>query len=104
MDRGTWQALVHRIAQSWTQLKQLRVRARTHTHTHTHTQSQFNRTGRPEEGALTPCDLAELDRTFLARTQPMKSHGLLVYYSPPTSFFPPLLKHSLSFAVQGLIS
>ena len=28
---------VHRIAKSWTQLKQLSARVRTHTHTHTHT-------------------------------------------------------------------
>ena len=31
MDRGTWQATVHRVAKSWTQLKRLT----THTHTHT---------------------------------------------------------------------
>ena len=39
MDRGAWQATVHRITKSQTQLKQLsaRARARTHTHTHTHT-------------------------------------------------------------------
>ena len=33
MDRGAWQAMVHRVAKSQTQLKQLSV----HTHTHTHT-------------------------------------------------------------------
>ena len=40
-DRGAWQAVVYRIAKSWTGLKQLtmqaHVRTRTHTHTHTHT-------------------------------------------------------------------
>ena len=37
MDRGAWQATVHRVAQSRTRLNQLRARAHTHTHTHTHT-------------------------------------------------------------------
>ena len=32
MERGTWWTIVHSVAESWTQLKQL------HTHTHTHTQ------------------------------------------------------------------
>ena len=36
MDRGAWQAMVHRVAKSMAQLKQLS----THTHTHTHTQSE----------------------------------------------------------------
>ena len=27
MDRGAWQAIVHRVAQSWTQLKQLSTHA-----------------------------------------------------------------------------
>ena len=30
MDRGVWQATVHGVSKSWTQLS-------THTHTHTHT-------------------------------------------------------------------
>ena len=34
MDRGAWRATVHRVAKSWTQLKQLSPRAHTHTHTH----------------------------------------------------------------------
>ena len=38
MDRGAWQATVHRVAQSQTQLKQLST---THTHTHTHTHILF---------------------------------------------------------------
>ena len=29
MDRGAWQATVHRVAESWTQMKQ---QARSHTH------------------------------------------------------------------------
>ena len=33
MDGGAWRAMVHRVAESWTCLKQLS----THTHTHTHT-------------------------------------------------------------------
>ena len=33
MDRGAWQAIVHRVTKSGTCLKQLS----THTHTHTHT-------------------------------------------------------------------
>ena len=32
MDRGDWWAIVHRVTQRWTWLKQLN----THTHTHTH--------------------------------------------------------------------
>ena len=35
MDRGAWQAIVHRVTKSQTQLKLLS--ARTHTCTHTHT-------------------------------------------------------------------
>ena len=34
-ERGAQWAIVHRVAQSWTQLRQLSARARTHTHTHT---------------------------------------------------------------------
>ena len=34
MDRGAWQATVHRVIKSWTQLSDL---ACVHTHTHTHT-------------------------------------------------------------------
>ena len=52
MDRGAWQATVHRVIKSQTQLKQLSARARTHTHTHTHTQgfwcSPGNKKRRPE--------------------------------------------------------
>ena len=38
MNRGAWQATVHRVGNSWTQLKQL-AHVHTHvlTHTHTHT-------------------------------------------------------------------
>ena len=39
-DRGVWQAIVHRVAKSQTQLKHL-ARARTHTHTHTHTHTDI---------------------------------------------------------------
>ena len=35
MDRGAWQVAVHRVAQSWTQLKRLRM------HTHTFVQLLF---------------------------------------------------------------
>ena len=35
MDRGAWQATVHRVAQSQTWLKRLSIHAYTHTHTHT---------------------------------------------------------------------
>ena len=34
MDRGTWQATVHGVAEGWTQL------SNTHTHTHTHTHTE----------------------------------------------------------------
>ena len=34
MDRGVWQAIVHRVAQSQTWLKRLSIHAYTHTHTH----------------------------------------------------------------------
>ena len=40
MDREAWQATVHRVSNSQTQLKQLSTRAHAHTHTHTHTQYQ----------------------------------------------------------------
>ena len=36
MDRGAWQATVHGVAKSWTQLSNS---PHTHTHTHTHTAS-----------------------------------------------------------------
>ena len=39
MDRGAWRAVVHRVANSRTRLKQLSARTRVHTHTHTHTYS-----------------------------------------------------------------
>ena len=35
MDKGAWQATVHGVANSWTQLSD------THTHTHTHTHVSF---------------------------------------------------------------
>ena len=34
MDRGAWQAIVHRVTKSWTQLK--RLNERTHTHSCLH--------------------------------------------------------------------
>ena len=37
MDRGGWRAIVHEVAESWTQL---RTRAHTHAHTHTHTRAR----------------------------------------------------------------
>ena len=37
MNRGAWQATVHRVTKSQTGLKRLSVRVHTHTHTHTHT-------------------------------------------------------------------
>ena len=30
MDRGPWQATVHKVTKSWTQLKQLNTHTRTH--------------------------------------------------------------------------
>ena len=59
MERGAWQATVHGVAKSRTQLKQ-----HTHTHTHTHNMSRANKstktvdkwspkTGREEEKELT---------------------------------------------------
>ena len=38
MDGGAWQATVHGIANSWTQLSAF-VHTHTHTHTHTHCNS-----------------------------------------------------------------
>ena len=35
MDRGAWQATVHGVTKSQTQLKQLNTHTHTHTHTHT---------------------------------------------------------------------
>ena len=40
MDRGAWRATLHRIAKSWTQLKQLSMHAHTCTHTHAHSVSE----------------------------------------------------------------
>ena len=37
MDRGAWQATVHRTAQNRTRLKRLSTHTHTHTHTHMHT-------------------------------------------------------------------
>ena len=37
MDRGDWQAMVHRVTKSWILLKQQHTAMCTHTHTHTHT-------------------------------------------------------------------
>ena len=37
MDRGAWQATVHRVAKNWTWLHDSTHRTYTHTHTHTHT-------------------------------------------------------------------
>ena len=37
MDRGAWQAMVHRVSKSWTQLKQLSMCMHVCTHTHTYT-------------------------------------------------------------------
>ena len=38
MDRGAWQATVHRITKSWAQLRvHVHAHVRAHTHTHTHT-------------------------------------------------------------------
>ena len=37
MDRGAWQATVHRVAQNWIQLKWLSTRVCTYTHAHTYT-------------------------------------------------------------------
>ena len=34
MDRGAWRAIIHRVAKSWTQLKQLSTHIHTHIHTH----------------------------------------------------------------------
>ena len=36
MDGEAWQAILHRVANSWTQLKQLSMHTCTHTHTHTY--------------------------------------------------------------------
>ena len=36
MDRGAWQAIVHGVTKSWTQLS-MHMHMHTHTHTHTHT-------------------------------------------------------------------
>ena len=36
MDRGDWQAMVHRVTKSWILLKQQHTAMCTHTHTHTH--------------------------------------------------------------------
>ena len=63
---------------------------------------QSNTAGRPEGGLSPPAPIAEPRRnndssSFLARTQPMKSHGLFVYCSPPCFCFP-LLKPVPSFA------
>ena len=42
MDKEAWWATVHRVAQSWTQLKQLSTRAYIHTYIHTHTHTHIH--------------------------------------------------------------
>ena len=37
MDRGAWQATVHGVTKSWTQVRLTNTHTYTHTHTHTHT-------------------------------------------------------------------
>ena len=39
MDRGAWQATVHGVAKSWTQLS-TDTHTYTHTHTHTHASAE----------------------------------------------------------------
>ena len=54
---------------------------------------QLNRMGRPEGGTLIFCNNSSAHKkkkdsfSFLSRTQPMKSHGLFVYYSLPNFLF-----------------
>ena len=68
--------------------------------------AQLNRVRRPERGELShPETITEPKKkdssSFLVRTQPIKSHGLFVYSSPPTSFSS-LFKSSPSIAMQAL--
>ena len=39
MDRGAWQATVHRVAKSWSDTT-VHMHVHTYTHTHTHTELQ----------------------------------------------------------------
>ena len=53
---------------------------------------KLKRIRRPVGGVLTPIPVVEPNwkkksSSFLARAQPMKGHGLLVYYSPPNFLF-----------------
>ena len=52
---------------------------------------QLNRIGRPEWGALLIAEPSKKKDPyyFLARTRPMKTHELSVYFNPP-NFFSPL--------------
>ena len=43
VDRGAWWTTVHRVAQSWTGLKQLNTHMHAHTHTHTHTHTSVQK-------------------------------------------------------------
>ena len=42
MDKGDWQAIVHRVTESQTRLKRLSSQTYTYTHTHTHTHTHIN--------------------------------------------------------------
>ena len=44
MDRGAWQATVHRVAKSWSDTTvHMHVHTYTHTHTHTHRVTKIKR-------------------------------------------------------------
>ena len=51
MDRGAWRAMVHRVAKSWTPLKQLSM----HIYTHAHFFRFFSHIGYYKTLSIGPC-------------------------------------------------
>ena len=86
MDRGTWQATVHGVTKSWTQLS-------IHRHTHTHTHKEFWLFY-----LLTPGIPFFGNKEYILT--PLYICGLTLY-SPPEVLLPVLKRHSLLFGFSG---
>ena len=74
MDIGAWQATVHGVTKSWTQLKQL------HTHTHTHTSPSQALLPIPSPWLLSPaCPAGSLLPSHLGLGQSLQLLGQLLH-------------------------
>ena len=78
MDRRAWQATVHRVTKSWTQLKH------THTTQHTRTHAPCDPHHKGEMQAEGIRALLQLFQWFLTHTTSSESHLLSVYHVPGT--------------------